>query len=155
MKRMLVLLLALTLATVGCSGLPSLSSLFPTATPYPTQTPYPTLVPLPTYTPYPTLVPTPRMVVPTVVPQVIGHVRIVNNGPFPICHVYFSPSTDSMWGANRMGPNEVIARGDSRDFIVTPGGQPYDFRVTDCGETQEGMFWAIPVWAAQVILTVE
>jgi hypothetical protein len=157
MKRMLVLLFALALATVGCSGLPSLSSLFPTATPYPTQTPYPTLVPLPTYTPYPTPVPTLRTAVPTMAPVVVGNVTIVNNSPDPVCQVFFSPSTDPLWGTNRMGPGVVIPVGGSRDFTVPTNvkmGQPYDFRTLSCAGMREGTFFAIPVYAAHLELTL-
>lgn len=149
MKRGLVILLALAIATVGCSGL-YLPSFSRTATPYPTQTPYPTLVPLPTYTPFPTLVPTPRIVVPTVV---VGNVTIVNNSPDPVCQVFFSPSTDSLWGANRMGQNEIIAVGASRNFTV-PMGEPYDFLTLSCSGTREGTFFAIPVYAAHLELTL-
>jgi hypothetical protein len=57
---------------------------------------------------------------------------VVNESAYTICYVNFSPTTDSMWGPDRLGAQEVIAPGQSRGWAVP--ADTYDFRLLDCNQ---------------------
>lgn len=57
---------------------------------------------------------------------------ILNESAMTICYVNFSPTTDPMWGQDRLGATEVIAPGQSRGWRVP--ADTYDFRLLDCNQ---------------------
>jgi S1-C subfamily serine protease len=71
-------------------------------------------------------------------------VRIANQLSETVCYVYISPSTQSTWGENWLGPNEAIFPAGYRDFSVTPG-LAYDFKVEDCDHNPLGEVYAVQV----------
>ena len=71
-------------------------------------------------------------------------VRIANQLSETVCFVYISPSTQSTWGENWLGPNEVIFPTGYRDFSATPG-LAYDFEVEDCDHNPLGEVHAVQV----------
>jgi hypothetical protein len=68
---------------------------------------------------------------PTAPPEGSALLRVENQGAVPICYVYISPSTETTWGEDWLGPTETILVGASRDFFVTPGIM-YDLLLRDC-----------------------
>src|SRR5215213_1006087 len=55
---------------------------------------------------------------------------IINGLDVPICYVYFSLSTDSDWGRDRLSRNEVIEPAAERGWTVEPA--MYDLQLKDC-----------------------
>ena len=55
---------------------------------------------------------------------------IVNQSQFTICYVHFSPTSDPNWGADRLGPTEVVNPGQQRGWAVP--ADTYDFQLQDC-----------------------
>ncbi len=66
-------------------------------------------------------------------------VRVKNETPSDICHVYISPARSERWGENWLDPDEVLAPDTSRDFEV-PGGE-HDILVVDCEEAVVATAW--------------
>jgi hypothetical protein len=64
--------------------------------------------------------------------QNTGAVRltILNNSQTAICKMFISPTSDSGWGSDWLGPSEQIMPGTSRVFGVRANS--YDLRMTDC-----------------------
>jgi len=57
---------------------------------------------------------------------------VVNQSQIPICYVNFSPTTDPMWGPDRLGPTEIIQPGQQRGWQLP--ADTYDFRLLDCNQ---------------------
>jgi hypothetical protein len=55
--------------------------------------------------------------------------QLRNNSPNVVNNVYASPSSQSDWGRDLLGSNEVIQAGATRDFQLAPGDCMYDIRV--------------------------
>lgn len=56
--------------------------------------------------------------------------QVLNESAETICYVHISPSSDSQWGPDRLGPSETIAPGTSRSWGLPTGN--YNFRMLDC-----------------------
>jgi hypothetical protein len=60
-----------------------------------------------------------------------GTVRVVA-GDTTVCFVQMSPSSQSTWGGDWLGAQEVISPGHSRTFHVPTDRGPYDIRLSAC-----------------------
>jgi hypothetical protein len=58
-------------------------------------------------------------------------IQVVNNSGSQVDELYFNPSSNSNWGADRLGQN-VLASGRSANFRPNRGGN-HDFRVVWSG----------------------
>ncbi len=122
-----LVLLAMVIAALACGPVP--------ATPMPT----PTLAPTPT--------PTPERAAPEankgasskgtagsagLQPGSSGQVTLtlVNDLNEAVCYVYISPTTDTSWGSDWLGSDEVISAGGRRNFTASAG--VYDLMAADC-----------------------
>jgi hypothetical protein len=56
---------------------------------------------------------------------------LVNDTPFEACYVRLSPSSDSNWGDDWLGPRETVPPGVGRTFAVM-GGPAWDIQVQTC-----------------------
>ncbi|MBR0645693.1 hypothetical protein [Plastoroseomonas hellenica] len=63
--------------------------------------------------------------------------RLQNATPNIVNNVYASPSSDSNWGEDRLGANEVIQPRGNRAFSLPPGECVYDVRVVYQGGVAE------------------
>ncbi|MBS7809816.1 hypothetical protein [Roseococcus pinisoli] len=63
--------------------------------------------------------------------------RLENSTSNIINNVYASPTSNNSWGNDRLGSNEVIQAGASRDFQLPPGECMYDVRVVYQGGVAE------------------
>ncbi len=63
--------------------------------------------------------------------------RLENSTSNIVNNVYASPATNNSWGNDRLGSNEVIQAGGSRDFQLPPGECVYDVRVVYQGGVAE------------------
>lgn len=63
--------------------------------------------------------------------------RLENATPNIVNNVYASPSSDSNWGADQLGSNEVIQPRASRVFSVPSGECNYDIRIVYQGGVAE------------------
>jgi hypothetical protein len=61
-------------------------------------------------------------------PSLSTFVMLRNEANTPIVSVNISQCSDASWGPNRLGTNESVAPGATRNFTVTPGC--YDVRVS-------------------------
>ena len=59
---------------------------------------------------------------------------IRNQSQLTICYVNISPSSDSNWGPDRLGPSEVISPGVERGWEFPAGS--YDFQLLDCNRNE-------------------
>ena len=57
---------------------------------------------------------------------------VSNESGRTICYVNFSPTTDPMWGPDRLGSTETIPPGQVRGWQVP--ADTYDFRLMDCDQ---------------------
>lgn len=63
--------------------------------------------------------------------------RLQNGTPNVVNNVYASPSSDSNWGQDQLGADEVIQPRGSRTFSLPPGECLYDVRVIYQGGVAE------------------
>lgn len=55
---------------------------------------------------------------------------LVNEAQMPVCFVFISPTTDTSWGSDQLGEQEIINNGASRDFVLPV--DIYDVLLLDC-----------------------
>ncbi len=72
---------------------------------------------------------------------------LVNDTGVPACFVHMSPSSDTNWGDDWLGPTENIPPGGSRTFMVG-GGPGWDIQILTCQRTQLSAEQHLPVYAA-------
>lgn len=63
--------------------------------------------------------------------------RLENSTSNIVNNVYASPTSNNSWGQDRLGANEVIQAGASREFQLPPGDCMYDVRVVYQGGVAE------------------
>lgn len=63
--------------------------------------------------------------------------RLENSTSNIVNNVYASLTSQNSWGQDRLGANEVIQAGASRDFQLPPGDCMYDIRVVYQGGVAE------------------
>lgn len=63
--------------------------------------------------------------------------RMENSTSNIVNNVFASPTSTNSWGNDRLGANEVIQAGASRDFQLPPGECVYDIRVVYQGGVAE------------------
>lgn len=63
--------------------------------------------------------------------------RLENSTSNIVNNVYASLTSQNSWGNDRLGANEVIQAGGSRDFQLPPGDCMYDIRVVYQGGVAE------------------
>jgi hypothetical protein len=61
-------------------------------------------------------------------------VILKNESGTKICYVYISPTSDALWGEDRLGDLELIRNGRSRTFEVTAG--QWDMMAQDCDQNE-------------------
>jgi hypothetical protein len=66
-------------------------------------------------------------------------VRLNNMSDHPLCSVYISPSSEDLWGENRLEQGGQIAAGESREWEILSG--LYDLRADDCDQTVLSVSW--------------
>ncbi|MGD1996701.1 MAG: hypothetical protein PVH62_08005, partial [Anaerolineae bacterium] len=66
-------------------------------------------------------------------------VVLSNSSGQTICYVNISPSANTTWGDDQLGPTETIPVGGTRTFNVSPG--TYDLRALDCDQNQINVQW--------------
>ena len=64
-------------------------------------------------------------------------IRLENSTSNIVNNVYASLTSQNSWGNDRLGPNEVIQAGGSREFQLPPGDCMYDLRVVYQGGVAE------------------
>ena len=86
-----------------------------------------------------------------------GNVRIVNELSVPVCFVQMSPSSQTTWGDDWLGPDEVISPGSSHSFDVPTDRGPYDIRLSACpnGEHTLGTWMEVPITSSRTTVTVQ
>lgn len=60
-----------------------------------------------------------------------GTVSVVNNSSTEICYLYISPAGADTQSEDKLGAEETIPTGSTRDFTEIPAGS-YDLRAEDC-----------------------
>lgn len=60
-------------------------------------------------------------------------ITLSNVGQETVCYVYISPTTDTTWGDDELGPAQTISSGGTVEFIVGPGD--YDLRAEACDQS--------------------
>ncbi|HEY4254332.1 MAG TPA: hypothetical protein VGM87_24205 [Roseomonas sp.] len=63
--------------------------------------------------------------------------QLSNTTPNVVNNVYASPSSESNWGEDRLGANEVIAPRGTRTFNLPAGECTYDVRIVYQGDVAE------------------
>ena len=56
--------------------------------------------------------------------------QVSNESAESICYVHISPTEDTSWGPDQLGPQETIPPGTTRDWELYVGA--YDFQFLDC-----------------------
>jgi hypothetical protein len=86
-----------------------------------------------------------------------GTIRVVNHLSIPVCFVQMSPSSQSTWGNDWLGSQEVIESGHSRSFTVPTNQGTYDIRLSACPNGAQTLFedYNLPVDTQAVTVTVQ
>lgn len=75
-----------------------------------------------------------------VVTPVAGALTLYNDSGQTVWYVYISPSTQSNWGDDWLGP-DVVASGSSYAFSVPPG--QYDLKAEDADQNEIDVRWSV------------
>jgi hypothetical protein len=83
---------------------------------------------------------------PFVVTPTSATVTLNNNSGRTVCFVYISPSTQSTWGEDWLGPFDIVNSGFSYVFYVPPG--TYDLKAEDCSHGVIDIRWNVSLSGA-------
>jgi hypothetical protein len=70
---------------------------------------------------------------------------LINDTSQDVCYVYISQTTDSNWGSDWLGSDEILQAGGERTFEVEPG--TWDMLATDCSGNEVASQYAVVVTA--------
>jgi hypothetical protein len=86
----------------------------------------------------------------------VRQITFVNASPTMLCAVFAGPSSRPDWGANLLGPDEMLLPLDSFAVTAEQADEPWDLKALDCdGGTVEEIYRqplpASGTWEIQVL----